>query len=76
MSLYDTRLKERRVRIDSWTVVAHFLCTSPEYQRKGFATRLLKVGLDRADDEGRRTYIDASPDGWVHLYFHTILILQ
>lgn len=43
--------------------VAHFLCTSPEYQRKGFATRLLRLGLGRADQEGRTTYIEASPDG-------------
>lgn len=51
------------LRVDGCSTVAHFLCTHPNYQRKGFASRLLRVGLDKADEEGRRTYIEASPDG-------------
>ncbi|KAH8808234.1 acyl-CoA N-acyltransferase [Xylogone sp. PMI_703] len=41
----------------------HFLATDPAYQRKGLGTVLLKHGLDLADAEGRKAYIEATEDG-------------
>jgi GNAT superfamily N-acetyltransferase len=39
------------------------LATRPEYQGKGAAGRLLRWGMQRADEEGTETYLEASPDG-------------
>lgn len=38
--------------------------TSPDYQRKGLASRLLRNVLDIADAEGKKAYIEASADGY------------
>ena len=39
------------------------IATKPEYQRKGAAGKLLRWGIERADEEGTETYLEASPDG-------------
>jgi ribosomal protein S18 acetylase RimI-like enzyme len=39
------------------------ICTRPEYQGKGAAGKLLRWGMERADEEGTETYLEASPDG-------------
>jgi hypothetical protein len=39
------------------------LATRPEWQGKGAAGKLMRWGLERADEEGVETYIEASPDG-------------
>ncbi|KAE9371562.1 acyl-CoA N-acyltransferase [Stipitochalara longipes BDJ] len=41
------------------------LATSPEYQRRGVASRLLGYGLEKADREGVKVYLSASPMGAV-----------
>jgi len=38
--------------------------THPDHQRKGLASRLLRVALDQADAEGRDAYIEATVDGY------------
>jgi GNAT superfamily N-acetyltransferase len=38
--------------------VAELLATSPKFQRKGLASLLLRYGLEKADKEKRRTYIE------------------
>lgn len=35
----------------------------PEYQRNGLGRMLLKPGLETADKEGKRTYIEATREG-------------
>lgn len=49
--------------IDSLCTVAYFLITDPEYQRRGLGARLLNVGLDLADAEGKKSYIEATSEG-------------
>lgn len=44
--------------------VAELLATSPEFQRRGLGSLLLSHGLELADREGRRCYIEATPAGW------------
>lgn len=39
------------------------LATSPHYQRKGIASRLLGYGLEKADKEGVKVFLTASPMG-------------
>ncbi|KFY12801.1 hypothetical protein V492_03651, partial [Pseudogymnoascus sp. VKM F-4246] len=39
------------------------LATDPEFQGKGCATMLLRHGLDMADRDGRKAYIEATPAG-------------
>ncbi|KAH6678326.1 acyl-CoA N-acyltransferase [Halenospora varia] len=41
------------------------LYVSPEYQRKGLASMLLRYGLEMADREGKRAYIEATAKGKV-----------
>lgn len=48
----------------SHTPVTELMLTHPSHQRKGLATRLLRFVFDQADKEGRRCYIEASPDGY------------
>lgn len=43
--------------------MAQLLATSPKFQRKGLASMLLRHVLDQADREGRKTYIEATPEG-------------
>lgn len=40
-----------------------FLGVEEEYERRGVASRLLKWGLDKADEEDRPVYLDSSPPG-------------
>lgn len=35
----------------------------PSYQGRGLASKLLKWGLARADDEGVEVYLSSSPEG-------------
>ncbi|EXJ77805.1 hypothetical protein A1O3_10034 [Capronia epimyces CBS 606.96] len=44
-----------------------YACTSPQYQRQGAGSLLLDWGLERADDRGLATYVEASPAA-VRLY--------
>lgn len=39
------------------------ICTSPQYQGKGAAGQLLRWGIERSDEDGTETYLEASPDG-------------
>lgn len=39
------------------------VATRPEEQGKGAAGKLLRWGIQRADEEGTETYLEASPDG-------------
>lgn len=39
------------------------VATRPEWQGKGAAGRLMRWGLEKADEEGVETYLEASPDG-------------
>jgi GNAT superfamily N-acetyltransferase len=39
------------------------VATRPEYQGKGAAGKLLRWGMEKADEEGTETYLEASPDG-------------
>ena len=39
------------------------VATRPEYQGKGAGGKLLRWGIDKADEEGTETYLEASPDG-------------
>ncbi|KAE8446102.1 hypothetical protein EG329_012473 [Mollisiaceae sp. DMI_Dod_QoI] len=39
------------------------VATRPEYQGKGAAGKLLRWGIERSDEEGTETYLEASPDG-------------
>ena len=39
------------------------IVTRPEWQGKGAAGKLIRWGLERADEEGSVCYLEASPDG-------------
>jgi len=39
------------------------LATSPQYQRKGIGSQLLRYGLEKADRDGVKVYVTASPMG-------------
>jgi len=39
------------------------IATRPEWQGKGAAGKLIRWGLERADEEGTECYLEASPDG-------------
>ncbi|KAL8926238.1 MAG: hypothetical protein Q9172_001880 [Xanthocarpia lactea] len=41
----------------------HILIVSPQYQRQGLGTMLIREGLANADRDNARTYIEASPMG-------------
>ncbi|KAL2067434.1 hypothetical protein VTL71DRAFT_1859 [Oculimacula yallundae] len=43
--------------------IAHLLATSPQYQRLGLGSRLLRHVLDQADAENRKCYIEATKAG-------------
>jgi GNAT superfamily N-acetyltransferase len=45
-------------------VVCGLLGVSKEHRRKGLASLLLKHVLDMADREGKKTYLDATDEGW------------
>lgn len=37
--------------------------TSPSFQHRGIGSQLVKVGLERADEEGVKCFLSASPMG-------------
>jgi GNAT superfamily N-acetyltransferase len=43
--------------------VLRFLATDPEFQRRGLGGMLLRQGIERADAEGRRIYLEATEAG-------------
>ncbi|KUJ19891.1 acyl-CoA N-acyltransferase [Mollisia scopiformis] len=45
------------------------LATLPEYQGKGAAGQLLRWGIEKSDEDGTETYLEASPDG-LPIYQH------
>ncbi|MCJ1353714.1 MAG: hypothetical protein MMC33_003701 [Icmadophila ericetorum] len=50
---------------DYWVVDALYI--SPTFQRRGLGTRLLKWGLEQADEEGIPVLVDSSPEGrWIY----------
>lgn len=44
-------------------IVLDICFTTPEYERQGVATTLVTYGLDCADQNGWKAYVDASPRG-------------
>jgi GNAT superfamily N-acetyltransferase len=53
----------------------NLVATRPEYQGKGAAGKLLRWGIQRADEDGTETYLEASPDGkpiYEHLGFKEV----
>ncbi|KAH9221010.1 acyl-CoA N-acyltransferase [Leptodontidium sp. 2 PMI_412] len=51
------------------------IATRPEYQGKGAAGKLLRWGIQKSDEEGTETYLEASPDGkpiYEHLGFREV----
>ncbi|TVY82900.1 hypothetical protein LSUE1_G006285 [Lachnellula suecica] len=51
------------------------IATRPEWQGKGAGGKLLRWGLQKADEEGTETYLEASPDGkpiYEHLGFKEV----
>ncbi|KAL4931810.1 GNAT family N-acetyltransferase [Aspergillus undulatus] len=55
--------ERRRAVGDQPHYYLNMLAVHPDYGRQGLGGRLLKWGLDRADQEGRITFISASPTG-------------
>lgn len=39
------------------------IATLPEYQGRGYASALLKAGLEKIDAEGRKAFLEATPQG-------------
>lgn len=48
--------------------VLRALATHPEYQGKGCGTLLLRTGLEKVDADGKRAWLEASPQG--HSLYH------
>jgi GNAT superfamily N-acetyltransferase len=44
-----------------WCLDLHLLATSPAYQGKGAGGILIRWGLDQADKDGVKAYIEATP---------------
>ncbi|KAL4741642.1 acyl-CoA N-acyltransferase [Aspergillus similis] len=45
-------------------IVLDFLTTQPEYQGKGVGTALLRWGIEQADQQQRRIYLEATTEGY------------
>ncbi|KAL4817430.1 acyl-CoA N-acyltransferase [Aspergillus spinulosporus] len=45
-------------------IVLDFLATRPEYQGKGVGTALLRWGIEQADQQQRRIYLEATTEGY------------
>jgi len=62
-------------------LVLEILATLPDHQGQGAASRLLRWGLDRADEEDVECYIEAAPDaeaiyarfGWEKVETFTVI---
>jgi hypothetical protein len=58
-------LFSRRIRVmgerKHWYL--ELVATRPEWQGKGAAGRLMRWGLEKADEDGVESYLEASPDG-------------
>ncbi|KAA8648889.1 hypothetical protein EYZ11_006053 [Aspergillus tanneri] len=67
-ALYDdffTTLKETRaLNMEIDDIALDYIATSSEYQRKGVATKLLQWGMDYADENDVRIYLEATPEGY------------
>ncbi|GIJ90622.1 hypothetical protein Asppvi_009583 [Aspergillus pseudoviridinutans] len=63
--VFFTGMKEMRGRIMGRRphYYLEMLGTSPAYHGRGLASRLLRWGLERADEVGLETYLSASPSG-------------
>lgn len=70
-SKYSSFLSPRRCRTECGLTaicqVLRALATLPEHQGKGCGTLLLKSGLEKVDAEGRKVWLEATPQGR-HLY--------
>ncbi|KAF7182945.1 hypothetical protein CNMCM7691_002689 [Aspergillus felis] len=64
-AVFFTGMKEMKGRIMGRRphYYLEMLGTSPAYHGRGLASRLLRWGLERADEEGLETYLSASPSG-------------
>ena len=48
---------------DTFATVLHILAIDPSLQRKGIGSLLIRHGLDGADRDHAKTYVEASPVG-------------
>ena len=46
-----------------WVLVLRALATLPQYQGKGCGSALLQWGLEKIDADGRRVFLEATPQG-------------
>ena len=44
------------------------MATRPDYQGKGCGTMILKWGIEKADEENARCYLEATPDAYPLYY--------
>ena len=50
-------------RLTEWVLVLRALCTLPRYQGKGCGSALLRWGLEKIAADGRRVFLEATPQG-------------
>ncbi|KAL8939341.1 MAG: hypothetical protein Q9216_003405 [Gyalolechia sp. 2 TL-2023] len=55
--------KRKHYTDDDATYFLHILIVSPEYQRRGLGTMLMREALAAADRDGAKAYVEASPKG-------------
>ncbi|THC94813.1 hypothetical protein EYZ11_005720 [Aspergillus tanneri] len=56
--------RKRAVHITQHDMVLDMLCVLPDYQGKGIGTRFLKWGMDKADANNARIYLEATLEGY------------